>query len=398
MAFLNIQDINSLNELKSFDRIDYRTYIIKTLLNCDSIPKPMIVQDPKDNHIEKTDDIRLLLDKRNFNIKKIISHIGGKLVYIKSGTTGHTFKAVSDVPNTVNYAVKVVAYPKKDNYGNIYDPVRPENAELILLRLLSYFVINEETPHIVLPFCTFNTSIQHFTTLGEKKIIENDKYDAFLEKYKEGCYYSDVSILLSEWANKGDLLDYIRKNYKTMTFIEWKVIIFQLLSVLSIVQLKYPSFRHNDLKANNILLQEVAKKNKVREFLYTIDSKEFEVPNIGYQIKIWDFDFACIPNIADNAKVSSKWTNRINVKPRKNKYYDMHYFFNTLTMRGFFPDFWTSPYVDKRIKYFVRRIIPKEYRSGDFVSKRGRLLKNVEYVTPIDVINHDPLFQDFRVK
>ena len=49
--------------------------------------------------------------------------IGGKLMYIKSGTTGHTFKGIS-IPETeksVNYGLKIVAYPKKDNYGTIYD-------------------------------------------------------------------------------------------------------------------------------------------------------------------------------------------------------------------------------------------------------------------------------------
>ena len=70
--------------------------------------------------------------------------------------------------------------------------------------------------------------------------------------------------------------------------------------------------------------------------------------NIGYQIKIWDFDFACIPGIVDNKKVTAEWTNRINVNCKKNQYYDIHFFFNTLTKKGFFPQFWTSDSITKQ--------------------------------------------------
>ena len=41
----------------------------------------------------------------------------------------------------------------------MFNVKRPENAELLMLRLLSQFVKNKQTPHIVLPITTFNTSI-----------------------------------------------------------------------------------------------------------------------------------------------------------------------------------------------------------------------------------------------
>ena len=66
--------------------------------------------------------------------------------------------------------------------------------------------------------------------------------------------------LISEWANNGDLLDYLRKNYKSLGLKEWRVLIFQILSVLAIIQAKYPSFRHNDMKANNVLIHKIGKK------------------------------------------------------------------------------------------------------------------------------------------
>ena len=48
-------------------------------------------------------------------IIETIKELGGKLLYIKSGSTGHTFKGVHPEDSEKNsYAVKIVAYPKKE--------------------------------------------------------------------------------------------------------------------------------------------------------------------------------------------------------------------------------------------------------------------------------------------
>ena len=51
--------------------------------------------------------------------------------------------------NKSNYAVKIVAYPKKERYGDVYNSIRPENTELVMIKLLSNFVTKKQTPHIV---------------------------------------------------------------------------------------------------------------------------------------------------------------------------------------------------------------------------------------------------------
>jgi len=80
-----------------------------------------------------------LINKKNINSDELFNYLGKNLEYIKSGSTGHTFKGIS---NSYNYAVKIVPYIKKDIYGNEYSPTRPENAELLILKNLSSFVIN----------------------------------------------------------------------------------------------------------------------------------------------------------------------------------------------------------------------------------------------------------------
>jgi len=388
------------SDKKDFNFISDRVETIQNMINGDNIES--IIDFNSNESIEystNTRDIRELLPKKYIDFSKAITDLGGKLLYIKSGSTGHTFKGVHPPPNNENkkaYAVKIVAYPKKENYGDMYNIKRPENTELLMIRLLSYLVINKNTPHIVLPITTFNTSIKPFLNLTKSNIVNNKKFEQFVEKYEKGEYYQNVSILVSEWANGGDLLDYLRKNYKTMKTKHWRTIFFQILSVLSIIHAKYPTFRHNDMKANNILIHNIDIDDTNKKYLYKINQQKYIVPNIGFQIKLWDFDFACIPNIVDNSKVEAEWTNKINIKPEQNRYYDIHYFFNTLTRKGFFPEFNTASEIPENVKEFIKRVVPPKYESGKYVSDRGRILANDEYLTPDEILKNDKFFKIMR--
>jgi hypothetical protein len=281
----------------------------------------------------------------------------------------------------------------------MYDSRRPENAELMMIKLLSYFIVTRQTPHIVLPIGTFDADIKTFVNLVDDEIVDKDnkKYKEFIKAYKNNQYYGNVSILISEWANRGDLLEFIRKWYENFIPLTWKVIFFQIISTLAVIQSKFPSFRHNDLKANNILIHKIS-KDKVT-LKYIVVSCEYKVPNIGYYIKLWDFDFACIPGIVDNIKVATEWTEKINVTPEQNRYYDLHYFFNTLIKDGFFPKFMTDPSIPQDAQEFVNRIVPPIYQKQkkNVVHERGRILVNTEYTTPEEVLRTDPYFEEFRV-
>lgn len=409
----SLYSVESYKE-KKYDTIPFRIDFISDLLNgkklepiidfnntdTEQFVNPNGFRNLDDLHNEvKSYDTGNILDKKLHNFYDIIKQIGGKLLYVKSGTTGHTFKGImssTDDKSSMNYAVKVVAFPKREKYGNIEDIRRPENAEIMMIRLLSYFVIKKQTPHIVLPIGTFNTSIKPFVNLQVDNIVDkqNKKYHEFVEKQKEGNYHDHASILISEWANRGDLLDFIRKNYQEFTPLHWKVFFFQVISVLAVIQNKFPGFRHNDLKANNILVHKVKKRGTF--FSYTVNRCKFILPSIGYQVKLWDFDFACIPGTVDNMKVEAKWTDEINVTPVQNRYYDMHYFFNTLIKKGFFPQLIEDESIPKETKEFIFRIVPKKLQFGKYVSKRGRILVNNEFLLPDDVLKNDPYFEEFR--
>ena len=390
-------NINDDNKEKKFNQIPFRIETIHNMIDGKILDSMIDTNDIYSN--STNEDIREILAKKYIDFNKAVKDLGGKLLYVKSGSTGHTFKGVHPPPNLENkpnYGLKVVAYPRKENYGDMFNVKRPENVELLMIRLLSQFVIKKQTPHIVLPITTFNTSIKPFINLAKDDIVNNKKYDQFIVRYKKGEYYDNVSVLISEWANAGDMLDYIKANYKTFTVRHWRSMFFQLISVLAIIQNKYPGFRHNDMKANNILVQKIPISKNNNKFKYKINGQAYIVLNIGIQLKLWDFDFACIPGIIDNSKVEAEWTDRINIKPEQNKYYDIHYFFNTFTKKGFFPEFWTDAVIPQKIKDFVLRIVPEKYTKGTDVTDKGRILISDEYLTPDYILKNDPLFKVMR--
>jgi hypothetical protein len=408
----DVQSIGSINE-KIRDSIPCRIEFVKGLLKGKKL-EPLVDFENTDteyfaprikdeNASGESYDTRIVLKKRRLDFLNIIEQIGGKLRYIKSGTSGHTFKGQAvDKFGTFEYAIKVVAYPKRERYGSINDVRRPENAEILMIKLLSYFIAKKQTPHIVLPIGTFNTGISTFVNLIESNVVEkdNEKYVEFVKRYEEGEFHDNVSILISEWADRGDLLDFFRKHHNNPNFTatHWKVIFFQVLSVLAVIQSKYPEFRHNDLKANNVLVQKIKKQSDT--FSYRVARCEYKVPSIGYYIKLWDFDFACIPGIVENKKVDADWTNKINVSPQQNRYYDIHYFFNTLIKRGFCSEIMTSKNTPQEVKDFIDRIVPPKYQKcgTKYVQKKGRLLVNDELFTADEILKNDMYFDEFRVK
>jgi serine/threonine protein kinase len=408
----SIKTLSSINKIEP-GTFDYRISFIRELMKHASIG-PLIDYTNKNEFNNDTNDTRNELGICPLEFDKLIGgELGGILYYVKSGTTGHTFHGICGSRKNPDYefAVKVVAYPKKTKHGSIYNINRPENAEIKMLKVLSKFVLNKLTPHIVLPICTFSTGIKHFVNATAKnKIIScgkktsncvPKKYIEFIKKYENGIksdgndmYHDTVSVLVSEWANRGDLLGYFRDNYKYMLPIHWKVIFFQIISVLAVIQNTYPTFRHNDFKINNILLQKIDITQST--LTYGVCKKKYLVKNIGYHIKIWDFDFACIPGVVDNEKVTEKWTKAINVTPHQNRYYDIHFFFNTMIRESMFPQFMTEECIPKEAKEFLERIVPVNYQKGKYIHERGRFLLQEEYITPQTILENDIYFAEFR--
>ena len=335
--------------------------------------------------------------KRNhIELNNFLSETNSKIMYIKSGSTGHAFKGmIYSGGKRINYGIKVTAYPRKKKYGYITNLNRPENVDVVILEILSE--LSDLTPHLMTPYGSFFSDIKPFTDLQIKK---NKKFDEFKENYQNNVYHNKVSILLSEWAYRGDLHEYMKETIvknKTLDPRFFKVVLFQLIYTLAVIHKKYPSFRHNDLKLNNILVQKSVGKKKKR-MQYTFDeSLVFEVPDIGIMIKLWDFDFASIDGVVHNLKILNKWTQNINIKPTQNQYYDIHFFINTLLKTSVFHQFLEKNMVEEDVLAFIDDVVPEELREhSDNNTVSGRLMTDVQHMTPHDILRNNRFFDEFR--
>lgn len=335
-------------------------------------------------------------------ILSILISIKAKMKYISSGSTGHFFKGVilKDINQPIDnknniicyFALKMTPYLKCSKYKDIYEINRPENTELHMLKCLSYFVLDGQTRHLLLPVQSFYCPIKEFIKMMNvhQFIDDKDRYKTFINNYKNNRYENIVSVMITELASEGDLLNYIRHNLTHIKPLHWKIFFFQILSVLAIIQLQFPSFRHNDLKANNILLH----KDVMAKREYRINHKTYLTPSFNLLIKIWDFDFACIPGYVDNIKVKEKWTQSINITTIQNRYYDIHFFFSTLQM--FLSKVWNEKFIDKDTLDFVNDVVPALYKSSKKANDKGRLLVNDEFITPLYLIENHKYFDEFR--
>ena len=339
---------------------------------------------------DKYHEIKDRCNKNNhINFRKFVIEIAGKgprVKYVKSGKIDHIFKLITD---NGEFGIKMVPY-RRYGYGDIGNEKRPENVEIKIINILVDFVITRKTPHIILPILSFRTDIRPFIRLIKDKVIPKTaaRYKNFVKQYKEGWYCNTASILVSEWVT-GDLRDLLEK--KSLTTKEWIGIFFQLLSVLALIQDMYKNFRHNDLHLGNILVRKA--DAKIKEHEYKMFRKLYIVKNIGYHVHLWDYDSSAIHGIVDNIKVDKVWTDEFNVRPKKNHYYDIHFFFcrlmHHIRILGI--------KVPKKIKQFIDRVVPKKYAPGSSLVERSyRILVDDEYTTPQELIENDPLFRTYR--
>ena len=180
----------------------------------------------------------------------------------------------------------------------------PLNVENRIVYLLSELVFNKYTPHINLPIFSFRTSFS-------KLKLNLDLYPLIKEDIHQKKILNNVSILVSEWCSLGNLSTFLRQesNLFRENHHYWDILLFQLVYTLTIIQTKYPSFRHNDLHLKNILVQKTNSHHS-ENYLYHLklhgQELHYIIPDIGFQIRFWDYDWSSIHGLVDNRKAISK--------------------------------------------------------------------------------------------
>lgn len=195
------------------------------------------------------------------------------------------------------------------------------------------------------------------------------------------------AILYSEYSRGGSLRNYIEKYGNRILPDQWRSIIFQVLWTLQAIAEKHPSFRHNDLHLDNILLDDTeTAKNAI------VYKPKFKIPNSGMKAIVADFGFAYMDaNGMRNAKVvSNEYKDEYGIYPTNHALYDAHFFLSSLLDEAV-----NFPRASKAAE-FIKDIIPSKYRgvkSNEFISEFRLRAGAVVDIPPLNEILKSKYFK-----
>ena len=259
------------------------------------------------------------------------------------------------------------------NLQDVNDMQRGELINISMLYLLSDLVYNSKTKYITLPIMFFDLTWKDLKA-SNKTIAEEINKDNKKIADDKMCY-----VLITEHFFKmNPLKEYLVQNGKKLTSIEWKVLFFQILQALFQIQKSYPSFRHNklDLGAIDVYMTKANLDKKEKKY---IGNKSFSVPNVGFELRIGDFDKSNIQDTLDNKSTDKK---------TENTYYDIHHFFHSLLN---IKDELKMP---KDISDFIERVVPEEYRTEDGFLDESYYEQNSSGVLTPEKFLNDDIFGD----
>jgi hypothetical protein len=208
---------------------------------------------------------------------------------------------------------------KKDQ---VMDPNNDVNVDKIINYLLSDLVIHKKTRGILLNICNAD--------------IPTKDLEIFLKKYPKIKVTGTVSVSLREHFFKIiSLKEHLEESNN------FKDSIFQVLHVLYIIQSMYPTFRHNNLNIDTIMVY----KSNEKEIKFKIDTINFSFKSSG-EIKLTNFMKSNISGVIENDSIESKLK-------EKNKMYDVNTFLSSLQVLK----------LPKDINEFLDRNLEKEISS-----------------------------------
>lgn len=205
----------------------------------------------------------------------------------------------------------------------------------------------------------------------------------------EQCGIRDI--MYSEYANAGALEDFLLKNKTTLRPIHYRFIVTQMLYNLYRIHKKYPSFRHNDLHAKNILVKTDTPTLEKR--VYKVGNYNLTVEDVGIETLITDYGLSTI-NTIKNPNIRGLDVG-YGISPNSHFMYDAHLLLNAVFLACVRMN---TRSASETIR-FIQRILPKEY-IGLKTSKveNFRLRLNVDHskLPTFEQIFLDPFFLPYR--
>ncbi len=318
--------------------------------------------------------------------------LGLKIISIEKNNSDEIDKIRNKSKDTNNFLdfLSLSSESKELEISEIFksNPSLSCNVEIRVIYKLSKLVYQKKTPHINLPLLSFRDYLSNlYKEFKKEKQIKLNKY------------FNYANILLSEWCFYGSLDNFLKSISLKKINKYLETIIFQIIYTLMVIQQEYPNFRHNDLNLRNILVDRINKKS---QFLYQIIYKDkeysFEIPNFGFQTRLWDFDYSSIEGSIDNLKILGGEYKYYGIEQVQNRYYDLFSFCYELLSN------YKNNINPEILDFFDNQIFKKlELSNQSLVNKRfGRILINQEVTTPkkifIEILNNNKnIFRKFMI-
>lgn len=256
-------------------------------------------------------------DKRNKSLPELLSqgdlNTFNKSPHLGSGVYGEA-RLLSDAEGA-DVAVAKLTGCGPFLLGNVrQSPFRAEQVEPAMINhLWRHLVETRITPHIIAPFAS------HAIVAG-----------ATSRALKADEELRDSLVFFMERASRNDLRTYLGTIWNAQLFdLHFRVLLFQVCYTLQCIFERWPNFRHNDLKDDNVLLHQARSDGHVRYELS--NGRVFCVPRIGVIALLSDFDFSCIAGqMFDNYKViEQEWdTPSFSISERANQGADIYFLIN----------------------------------------------------------------------
>jgi hypothetical protein len=313
---------------------------------------------------------------------------------------------------------------------------RPENIEVFVADMLRHLFVRRDdciTPHIMLPIMAMRCPYQDTETLPitpginsiykllkllpkekqqEIREMYQPKYsdqalESWVKKYRgplkpisrlTGSYVEHAKsqlaslnpeegmlVYVSEFAGYGTLIDWM---WPPKPELDWKIMCFQLLYTMSVIQDTIPDWRHNDMSPRNILVQKltISPDDRGNGYLYQWGDNWYFIPVTDFSIRLWDFDFANC-DILPNYKVATPskgglgnptihWPDH-GIIPDKCLQYDLHFLFNYLKV------FYGSHFrnIPGSVQQLINEWLPDQLSGLDqstYTTSDGRLSQSVQ--------------------
>jgi len=249
--------------------------------------------------------------------------------------------------------------------------------EVLMLSLFSRLVARDVSPHFVLPIGRMLTSTRTANMLTGRVL-------------KDGNY----SVILSEHADTS-LSNLIQQ--QAISPFELKAMLFQAIYTLAIIQAMMPTFRHNDLHASNVLVQNFHAETILSSrpdacVVYEFKGTKFYIPVNKCQMRclLWDFFYASsqdrkglLPTRHEDTNYSSQ-----------NRYYDMHKLVDSIH--------YLMPKARGELRTFIDSVVPDSkkcmcHKLGG--AERAKLgIESNEFVTCRRVLLKHSYFDELKNK